>query len=69
MTGNWNTCAMFRCCGERCVTSSPSNLTVPCDGITRPEMMFSIVVLPQPEGPSSAYAPPSSKRILSGSSA
>ena len=31
-----------------------TNVTGPCDGVTSPEMMFSSVVLPQPEGPSSA---------------
>ena len=36
------------------VTSLPSNSTCPCDGVTRPEMMLSSVVLPQPDGPSSA---------------
>ena len=54
MTGNWNTWAMFRCCGVRAVTSTPSNLTVPRDGLTRPETMLSSVVLPHPDGPSSA---------------
>jgi len=60
---------MLRCCGVRPVTSTPSNFTLPCEGLTRPETMLSSVVLPQPEGPSSAYAPPSSKLIFSGSSA
>ena len=54
MTGNWNTCAMLRCCGVWSVTSTPSNFTVPCDGVMSPDTMFSIVVLPQPDGPSSA---------------
>jgi hypothetical protein len=54
MTGNWNTCAMLRCCGLSFVTSRPSKLRPPCDGVTSPETMFSNVVLPQPEGPSSA---------------
>ena len=51
MTGNWNTWAMLRRCGVRPVTSVPSNFTLPCEGFTRPETMFSSVVLPQPEGP------------------
>jgi hypothetical protein len=69
MTGNWNTWAMFRCCGVRPVTSTPSNFTVPRDGLMRPETMLSSVVLPHPDGPSSAYAPPSAKLMTSGSSA
>ena len=69
MTGNWKTWAMLRCRGVRPVTAVPSNFTLPCEGFTRPETMFSSVVLPQPEGPSSAYAPPSSKFISSGRSA
>ncbi|EWS62831.1 hypothetical protein Y695_03938 [Hydrogenophaga sp. T4] len=54
MTGNWNTWAMLRCCGVARVMSWPSNLTLPCDGTSRPDMMLSMVVLPQPEGPSKA---------------
>ncbi len=57
------------CMSRLLMSENFSNLTPPCDGFTRPEMMFSKVVLPQPEGPSSAYAPPSSNVIFSGSSA
>jgi hypothetical protein len=45
---------MLRSCGVARVMSRPSNFTVPCEGTSRPEMMLSMVVLPQPEGPSSA---------------
>jgi hypothetical protein len=69
MTGNWNTWAMLRSCGEARVTSRPSKRTVPCDGVSRPDIRFSKVVLPQPDGPSSAKAPPSANSIFSGSSA
>ncbi len=34
-------------------------------GVSRPEMMLSIVVLPQPDGPSNAYVLPSSKCMSS----
>ena len=60
---------MLRACGVARVTSWPSKRTVPCEGTTSPDMMLSMVVLPQPEGPSKAYAPPSSKVIFSGSKA
>ena len=53
-TGNWNTWAMLRRSVGTRVMSRPSNSSRPCEGITRPEMMFSNVVLPQPDGPSSA---------------
>ena len=42
------------CWGEARVTSTPSNLTLPCEGTSRPDMMLSMVVLPQPVGPSKA---------------
>ncbi len=45
---------MLRACGLLRVTSTPSNFTVPCEGTTSPDMMLSMVVLPQPEGPSKA---------------
>lgn len=47
--------------GDSSVTSRPSNSSLPCEGWISPEMMLSSVVLPQPDGPSNAYAPPSSK--------
>ena len=36
------------------VMSSPSNRIFPRDGVMMPEMTLSSVVLPQPDGPSSA---------------
>ena len=36
------------------VMSTPSNRILPRDGVTIPEIRFSSVVLPQPDGPSSA---------------
>ncbi len=51
------------------VTSRPSNSTLPSEGVTRPDTMFSNVDLPQPDGPSNAYAPPSSQTMLIGCNA
>jgi hypothetical protein len=45
---------MLRCCGVSAGDVAAVELTVPCEGATRPEMMLSMVVLPQPDGPSSA---------------
>src|SRR5215813_8613171 len=44
---------MSRCEARRNVTSSPSSRIRPDVGISRPAIMRSVVVLPQPEGPSS----------------
>ena len=41
----------FRSCGLRSVTSRPSMRIVPALGISKPAIMRSVVVLPQPEGP------------------
>ena len=48
-------------------TSSPSNSTAPASGISRPAISRSSVVLPQPEGPSSATSSPVSTRKLTSS--
>ena len=45
---------MLRFSGGRAVTSVPLYNTRPRVGVSRPEMMLSSVVLPQPEGPKSA---------------
>ena len=39
--------------GATQVTSSPSSVTVPEVGSSKPAIIRSVVVLPQPEGPSS----------------
>ena len=54
MDKTWNTCAMLRRSGERSVTSRSSKRMRPSVGVSRPDMMLSSVVLPQPDGPSSA---------------
>ena len=46
--------------GSVFVTSAPSSSTVPLSGTSRPEMMRSVVVLPQPEEPSSVMNSPGS---------
>ncbi|MNG95342.1 hypothetical protein D3C79_543760 [compost metagenome] len=53
-TGNWNTWAMLRACGDSALTTLPSNNTWPWDGLSSPEMILSNVDLPHPEGPSKA---------------
>jgi len=45
---------MLRFSGGRAVTSLPSKSTLPWLGVSRPEMMFSMVVFPQPLEPSRA---------------
>ncbi len=49
------------------VASRPSNRTWPLSGVSRPAMMRSSVVLPQPEGPRSAISAPvgTSRSMLS----
>ncbi len=42
-----------RLCGATCVTSSPPMRTTPASGVTKPAIISSVVVLPEPEGPSS----------------
>ena len=52
------------------VMSLPSNSTLPpASGNSRPAMMRSIVVLPQPEGPSSTSVSPRAMSSVAGSSA
>src|SRR5437763_9025002 len=51
---------MPRDAGLSPVTSRPPNQTWPCSGISRPARMRSKVVLPDPDGPSSATNSPSS---------
>ena len=58
-TGNWKTWATLRFAVSKSVTSTPSKYTRPTDGVSNPEMMLRSVVLPQPDGPSSATALPS----------
>src|SRR5258706_13039406 len=48
----WNTKAMSRCEARWNVTSSPSSRMRPSDGNSSPAIMRSVVVLPQPDGPS-----------------
>ena len=68
--GNWNTWAMLRSSVEQLgdVFSVEGGCALR-RGRTSPEMMFSSVVLPQPEGPRSAYAPTSSHVWVNGLSA
>ena len=42
------------------VTSRPPMVIVPSDGVSKPASMRSVVVLPQPEGPSRVTSVPSS---------
>jgi hypothetical protein len=49
--------------------STPSKVILPRDGVTMPEIRFNSVVLPQPDGPSSAYAPPCRHVMVTGFSA
>src|SRR5688572_20226857 len=48
---SWNTMAMSRFCGGSAVTSRSPKYTRPDVGASRPAIMRSVVVLPQPEGP------------------
>src|SRR6202158_3558488 len=49
---SWNTNAMSRCDARLNVTSSPPSRMRPDVGNSSPAIMRSVVVLPQPEGPS-----------------
>ena len=51
--------AMLRSCGLAAVTSLPSNWMVPDVGGSRPAIMFMVVDLPHPEGPSRTRSSPS----------
>jgi hypothetical protein len=46
-----------RCAASGCVTLRPSTRAMPVEGCTSPATMRSVVVLPQPEGPSRAGNP------------
>ena len=56
MCGNraycWNTVFTLRLCGGTDETSVPSSRIAPAVGISKPAIIFRIVVLPQPDGPS-----------------
>src|SRR5436309_5743342 len=56
---SWNTNAMSRCDARLNVTSSPPNRMRPDVGSSRPAIIRSVVVLPQPEGPSRQKKSPS----------
>ena len=57
MCGNsayfWKTVLSWRWLAGRFVMSCPSKRTLPLSGFSKPPMMRSVVVFPQPEGPSS----------------
>ena len=57
---DWNTIAMPRAAGARCVTSRPPMRIVPAVGVSSPAMSLSVVDLPQPEGPRSTTNEPAS---------
>ena len=54
---------------QRRSTSSPSKRTAPASGTSSPAMMRSSVVLPEPDGPSSATSSPAGTSRLTSSSA
>src|SRR5438067_13903351 len=56
---SWNTKPISRCDARLYVTSSPSSSILPDDGSSRPAIIRSVVVLPQPEGPSRTKNSPS----------
>ena len=56
---NWNTVFVGRLNAGSPVTSSPASSTVPALGSSKPAIIRSVVVLPQPEGPSSVKNCPS----------
>src|SRR5206468_13105437 len=49
---DWNTVLMSRLNAGTSVMSRPASFTTPSDGSSNPPMMRSVVVLPQPDGPS-----------------
>ena len=59
-SGFWNTIATRRFSAGTRVTSRSSKCTDPLVGSSRPASIFSVVVLPQPLGPSSAVMVPGS---------
>ena len=56
MCGNsaycWNTVLTLRLYGGTFETSAPSSRISPSDGCSKPAIIRSVVVLPQPDGPS-----------------
>src|SRR6266550_1747492 len=56
---SWNTNAMSRCDARLNVTSSPPSRMRPDVGSSRPAIIRSVVVLPQPDGPSRQKKSPS----------
>ena len=74
MLGNsaydWKTMPILRFSMPSGVTSASSNSTLPpASGDSRPAMMRSVVVLPQPEGPRNTIVSPALMVRSSGSSA
>ena len=63
MCGNsarfWNTMPRWRSPGSRSLTTRSPMITWPLVGCSRPQIMFSVVVLPQPEGPTKIMNSPS----------
>ena len=53
---------MSRRCTGMWVTSSPPTMMRPSSGVSKPAIIRSVVVLPQPEGPSSAKNSPGCDR-------
>src|SRR5258706_3644138 len=56
---DWNTMPKSRRFAGTCVTSLPANTTLPEVGVSRPAMIRSSVVLPQPDGPRKQTSLPS----------
>ena len=48
---DWKTIPTLRLFGGRCVMSAPSTMIVPAVGCSKPAIIRSVVVLPQPDGP------------------
>ena len=62
----WKTVVVGRLCGGRSISDSPSSRISPCVGYSCPPIIRSVVVLPQPDGPSSTtYSPWSTCRLTS----
>src|SRR5436305_1166816 len=67
---DWNTIPTLRfSIGTSVTSSSPKRTRPPGSGFSSPAMMRSVVVLPQPDGPSSTTVSPASIERSSGSSA
>ena len=58
-----------RSAADRCVTSLPSIKIFPSLASSSPAIMRKVVVLPQPEGPSSVVSDPASQRNETSSTA